>query len=160
MKTRIGWLVPATLALLANLSAKPSSVEPLSLRIAEPAGIFENASVTLKVTMTNESSQELKLVKSSPGCDFQAEVKDDLGRPVELTSLGRELQGCEKRLVMGRRIIVTLRPGESTEDAYPLDLYYEIVKPGRYRLRLNRHVPREAGGGMVKSNEVSFAVDD
>jgi hypothetical protein len=130
--------------------------ESLALKIAAPEGGFTESSVGLGVTMTNTSSKNITLVKSNPGCDFSAEVRDAEGRTVELTAAGIELMRCKQRLLLGRWIEVTLKPGEFTEESYPVELYYELKRPGTYAVRLSREVPPSAGGGVAKSNEVTM----
>ena len=140
----------------ALLGMAQAAGEPLALKVAAPEGVITESSAGLEVTMTNTSSRNITLVKSNPGCDFGAEVRDAEGRSVELTAAGMELTRCKQRLLLGRWIEVTLKPGESTEESYPVELYYELQRPGVYAVRLSREVPSSAGGGVVKSNEVTL----
>lgn len=127
--------------------------EPLILTIAAPDVEIRESNVALHVTMTNRSAQPITLVKSNPGCDFSAEVKDAGGHVVPLTKTGAELCRCKDQMTLGRRIRVMLAPGESTEETYPIDLYYGLVRPGRYTVQLTRELPSRAKQ-LTRSNEV------
>jgi hypothetical protein len=54
---------------------------------------------------------------------------------------------------MGRRILVNLKPGDSTDESYPIDLYYDLVRPGSYTVQLIREVPTQPKH-LSRSNEV------
>ncbi len=127
--------------------------EPLNLTITPPAAVIRESNLTLSVTMTNHSTLPVTLVKSNPGCDFTAEVKDVNGRSVPLTETGAELCRCKEHATEGRWIRVTLNPGESTEETYPIDLYYGLARPGRYAVQLMREIPSQPRR-MTRSNEV------
>jgi hypothetical protein len=133
--------------------------EALELKITEPTSGDSEMDVPLHVRMTNVSTQVLTLVESNPGCDFGAEVKDATGQKVALTQIGEELRDCQKRTLQGRRIVVTLNPGESAEDTYPVDLYYRLERTGTYTVQLSRELPKSAGGGLVRSNLVTLVLD-
>jgi len=137
----------------ASLAWAGATGEPLSLAITPPAVEIRESNLVLYVTMTNRSTQPMALVKSNPGCDFIAEVKDADGRAVPLTETGAELCRCNEQTTVGRRIRLTLNPGESTEEIYPIDLYYGLARPGRYTVRLMREVPAQ-GKRMTWSNQV------
>lgn len=127
--------------------------EPLRLTISAPDVEIRDSNVALHVTMTNLSAEPITLVKGNPACDFVAEVKDADGRSVPLTKTGAELSRCKEQMIVGRRIRVTLAPGQSTDDTYPIDLYYGLARPGRYTVQLMREVP-SSGKQLTRSNEV------
>jgi hypothetical protein len=64
---------------------------------------------------------------------------------MELSAAGRELQQCKQCMLLGRRIIVTLKPGVSTGDTYPVSCYYEMKSPGSYAVKLQRELPESLG---------------
>ena len=142
------------LASAAQLTAARPAGEPLAMTIAAPDDIaIRESNLTLQVTMINRTTQVMTLFKTNPGCDFTAEVKDAGGNPVPLTPAGAELSRCQRRLVLGRRILVTLKPGESTEESYPIDLYYGLARPGSYIVQLTREVPSQPKH-ISRSNEI------
>lgn len=143
--------------LLVLLAIAQGAGDVMSMQIAEPEGRITEPAFSLKVTMTNISGRDLTLIKSNPGCDFIASVKAD-GRVVGFTEAGRDLAECKHRMLLGRRIIVTLHPEESTQDTYPLTWYYDLRRSGSYTVKLQREAPRAAGGGIISSNEVTLVV--
>lgn len=143
----------------AHLAWAHPTGEPLKLTITTPEALIRESNLSLQVSMTNRTSQSMALIKSNPGCDFSAEVKDANGRPVALTAAGVELSHCENRLVLGRWIQVTLKPGESTEETYPIDLYYRLARPGTYTVQLTREVLSQPKR-LIRSNEVVLNLAD
>jgi hypothetical protein len=137
----------------AQLSWARPTGEALGLNIGAPETSIREANLALQVTMTNRSAQSMTLVKSNPGCDFTAEVRDSNGQAVPLTPSGSELSQCQLRLTVGRWIQVTLKPGESTEEFYPIDLYYALPRPGSYTVQLTREVPSRPKH-LSHSNEI------
>jgi len=143
----------------AHMALAGPASEPLSLTITTPGAAIQDSSINLHVTMTNRSAQPMTLYKSNPGCDFTAEVRDANGRVIPLTETGWELSQCKENSTLGRRIRVTLRPGESTEDTYPIDLYYKLARPGRYTVQLKREVPPQSKR-LALSNEIVLNLSD
>ena len=125
----------------------------LSLIITSPDAVIRESNLALQVTITNRTAQPIAIIKTSPGCDFSADVRDADGQKVPLTSAGAELSKCASRLATGRWIRVVLKPGESTDDTYPVDLYYGLSRPGVYRVQLSRDLPSQPGR-VARSNEV------
>jgi hypothetical protein len=95
----------------------------------------------------------MAIIKTSPGCDFSADVRDADGQKVPLTPAGAELSNCANRLATGRWIRVVLKPGESTDETYPIDLYYGLSRPGVYKVQLSRELHSQPGR-VARSNEV------
>ena len=137
----------------AHLAWAGPAGELLSLKIATPVEAIRDSNLALQVTMTNRSPQPMTIIKSNPGCDFSADVRDAAGSPVPLTTIGAELSHCANRLTLGRWIRVTLKPGQSTDETYPIDLYYGLPRPGVYRVQLSR-TDRSGVGQAAQSNEV------
>jgi hypothetical protein len=137
----------------AQLTGAHPAGEALALTIAAPEVSVRESNLTLQVTMTNRTAQPMTLFKTNPGCDFAAEVKDANGHRVPLTQAGAELSRCQKHLILGRRILVTLKPGDSTDESYPIDLYYGLVRPGSYTVQLTREVPAQPDH-ISQSNEI------
>lgn len=127
--------------------------DTLRLTITAPHVVIREFNVSLEVSMSNRTTQPIAIIKTSPGCDFSADVRDVDGQKVPLTQAGAELSNCASRLATGRWIRVILKPGESTDETYPVDLYYGLARPGIYRVQLSRELPSQLGG-VAKSNEV------
>jgi hypothetical protein len=80
---------------------------------------------------------------------------------MELSAAGPELQQCKQCMLVGRRIIVTLKPRASTEDTYPVSCYYEMKSPGSYAVELQRELPESLGvnkAGSQRSNDRALKV--
>jgi len=138
---------------MAPWAAANSRGESLSLKITPTEGVITELNVVLHLTITNPTGAPITFVKSNPGCDFSAEVHAANGRNVPLSAAGADLSHCANRQGQGRWIRVTLKPGESTEDSYPIDLYYELARPGIYRVQLSRAFAPQSDHAD-RSNEV------
>ena len=117
---------------LAHLTWARPTDDTLRLTITSSDAVTRESNLALQVTMTNRTTQPLAIIKTSPGCDFSADVRDADGQKVPLTPAGAELSNCANRLATGRWIRVVLKPGESTDETYPIDLYYGLSRPGVY----------------------------
>jgi len=55
-----------------------------------------------------------------------------------------------------------LRPNETSINASGLeaDYFYDLSRPGRYRIQVEREVPKRIGSGVVKSNVITVDVTE
>ena len=157
MKTP-GYLARALILLsieVAHLAGAQTTDGVLRLDITPPNVPIREADFTLQVIMTNRTTQPMTIVKTSPGCDFSADVRDAEGQMVPSTPAGAELSKCSGRVATGRWIRILLQPGESTEESYPISLYYALSRPGVYSVRLFRELSSQPGR-VTRSNEVQL----
>jgi hypothetical protein len=137
---------------------QPSSKQLLSLSISVPDQIVTIGSeIKVKTNLTNISDHVLNFVDTNTDCDYWAEMRHHSGDPVPATDYKRQL-GCNSRLSDGRRILVTLKPRESTEDEIELMRLYVLNRSGRYSVLVQRKLPKELGGGTVQSNTITIDV--
>ncbi|MGH9742184.1 MAG: hypothetical protein ACRD51_07500 [Candidatus Acidiferrum sp.] len=52
----------------------------------------------------------------------------------------------------------TLKPGDSMNDDINLNRIYHLDHPGDYTLQVSRRVPKELGGGVIKSNKITITI--
>jgi hypothetical protein len=65
---------------------------------------------------------------------------------------------CDEALVVGRYVVVKLRPGEHHEDEMYVDQVYAITQPDNYTFQVAREIPKELGKGTAKSNIITIGV--
>ena len=139
---------------------QPFSKQLLSLSISAPERtVTLGSEVKVKTKLTNITDHVVHFFDTIRDCDYWAEMRDNNGDPVPATDYNRQLK-CNARLSDGRRILVTLKPKESTEDEIVLTSLYVLSRAGTYSLHSQRRLPRELGGGAVQSNPSAIDFTD
>lgn len=147
---------------MAFLGILPAEPQPFSLAIEATQQRFELGSpVEVKLTLTNTSRTQINLLDTNRRCDFQLEVRDSHGQLAPETQTKRDLKcGAGFIVMVGRRILRALKPGDSYEDVMFVNQSYELSRPGDYYIQIARRIPKELGQGTVKSNVVVVTVTD
>jgi hypothetical protein len=121
--------------------------------------------VKVEIVLKNTSDRELTVGRtnavSQAECHYLIEVRDNQGQPAPDTEFGRRIMGRETK----KRVILywgdayfTLKPNETLEDEAVASKLYDLSRPGKYIVQVSRVVPKELGGGVVKSNPVTVTV--
>jgi hypothetical protein len=140
--------------------------KPFSLRIsAPPSAAKSGAEVNIQIVLTNISKHPINVSETSTGCEFGLEVRDSRGKLALMTEQGRYADDCyhgRGMRITGRNFIMTLKPGESTDDTLNISELREMARPGRYRVKVYRTIPKEmaADGGVVSSNGIVVQVEE
>jgi hypothetical protein len=150
------------LAPMAFLRMLPVEPQPFSLAVEATQQRFQLGSpVEVKLTLTNTSRTQISLVDTNRGCDFQLEVRDSNWQLAPETKAKRDLKCDAGFIVMvGRRILRALKPGDSYEDVMFVNQFYELSHPDDYYIQVTRKVPKELGGGAVKSNTLTITATE
>ena len=135
---------------------------PMSLTVSGDTEIKLGLNVTVKVTVTNVSDHIIRFNETSTECNYPVEVRDIQGNLLPETPHRIELVGCGQRMhVVGRNILVTLRPHESWTAGYlEVSNLFEVKAAGRYSIQVTRKIPMEYGGGVVNSNVFFVTITD
>lgn len=139
----------------------PVVPQPFSIAITPAQQRVERDShIGITLTLTNISSREITLVDTNVWCDYALDVRDSKGEVAPETDFKRELN-CGKKLTVtsGRRIIRTLRPGQSYEDLIFLDQSFNLSRPDTYTVQATRQIPQKPGKGSIKSNTITITAD-
>jgi len=143
---------------LAGLS--PQAPQPFSLTIEPVQKTYHPASqVEVKLTLTNTSSFQITVRDTNPWCDYALEVHDSRGQSAPETAYKRGLR-CDFQVTAGRNLITILKPGQSYHDALSVNEVYDLSRPGKYFVQVLRQIPKELGGGTIKSNAITIAVEE
>ena len=108
------------------------------------------STVVVRVTVANISDHEIRLILSSPFCDYQMDVTDESGRPVTRTVK------CER--VMGMYKVIRIEPKGTFAEDLEISEYRDFSKPGKYSVQLARKIPIWLGTGIVRSNKIMITV--
>jgi hypothetical protein len=146
--------------------------QPLSVRVSleKPAHLGQD--ITLKVEIRNISSKEVTFDHSvgSGQADYRIVLSEEDGERIYRTTLGRALayefsgpdDPAREIILGGSYALESLKPQETFVDTFKLNDVYDIEKPGKYTVQLEREGPSESsesGGWLVRSNVLAFMVE-
>ncbi len=118
------------------------------------------ARVFVIVTMTNNSDRTLHLSIVDPAYDYRMTVQDDAtGLPVSETERYRKMKQSQKnRFQTTGLVVVTLKPHASCADTIEVSQLYDLSRPGKYSIQVERDKPMELGKGGVQSNVINATI--
>lgn len=156
------WLYPTGIA-------RPSAETDLPKTVASRVGLRFVASlaksavsrdepITLKLSLTNNTKKEIIVVESNPLADYKIEVRDGRGALAPPTPEGKDL--LFRSQWGGRRLSVTIAPGESKTDTFQVNKIYAMTDAGSYTITASRRAQSQVGKSWIelKSNEVKVTV--
>jgi len=149
-----------------GLPAVPGADTAFSIVITGPQKpVKAGSEVKVEIVLKNTSGRELTIGRtnavSQAEFHYLIEVRDDQGHPAPDTEYGRRIMGREtkKRTILyGSDAFLTLKPNGTLEDEAVASKLYDLSRPGKCLIQVSRAVPKELGGGIVKSNFVSVTV--
>ncbi|MGC1417703.1 MAG: hypothetical protein WA817_20615 [Candidatus Acidiferrum sp.] len=148
------YLLATIPAFSSSLLAQKHPAKPpftLVLTSKEPK-VSLGADVWVKIVWTNTSKVELNdnLYRDPSGLDFNyiLDFQDSDGHPVTKA----------RASVTGSAQFGTLKHGVSEDDGIDLSRLYVLSHPGHYTLQVSRRVPKELGGGLIKSNKITITI--
>ena len=158
MRTAIAGLSAVVLAVSTPAVPAP---QPFSLTIsAVHKKVSSGDQVELRITLTNNSDNEITIVDIDRRCDYTLDVRDGQGQPVPETADKRAWKCAPWPPVAARFIERRLKPHESFDDLMYVSQAYEVGRPGDYFIRAMREIPKELGKGTVKSNLAIITVSE
>ncbi len=153
-----------TLIICALYVAVPtrSVTQPFTLSLeAEENVIKANSEVKVNVTIRNMSNRAMSVTDSNGPVpsDYVIDARDVHGRPAPDTDFGRKLK-LKEHGYFDSTFIFTLQPGESHKTAMVVTKLYDLSRPGNYLIQVSRAIPKELGGGSIKSNPVTITITE
>jgi len=156
------WLEPAE-------SARPGAETHLAKSAVSRVGLSFVASlakgivsqdepIILKLTLTNHTKKEIIVVESNPLADYKLDVRDGRGTRAPPTPEGKDL--LFRSQWGGRRLSVTIAPGENKSDTFEVNKIYAMTNPGSYTITASRRALRQVGKPWIelRSNKVKVTV--
>jgi hypothetical protein len=153
------------IAAIVGAAQTACSQEPLSITIRpskcygrDGTGVvIAGSPVCILIDLRNNSDR----VVSSMSIDYPPyyilDVRDEEGYPASETKFTRELRDPNHR-GFGSGILNQYKPGDSWKEELTITLYYEMSRPGKYTIQVERKLPEELGVGTVKSNTITITV--
>ena len=149
-------LILITLAVCAASSTQ-SSTPPFALILeAEENPVKAGSEVKVDITLSNSSNRAMHMSYGLTESDYAFEVRDSQNRIPPETEFARKSKG---RGYFSNDHLFYLQPGEKLPKA-PLVVskFYDLSRAGKYKIQVSREVPKELGGGSIKSNEITITV--
>ena len=131
------------------------SVAPRNANQAGTAASKVGVPVSLTLKLTNHSQQVLHFALTDPVFAYRFTVKNKWGDPIAGGDQFRET----RKKPLARNIPITLNPNESCQDTIPIsDLFFDVERPGKYTVQVERDLPPEFGNGIILSNTIQLQV--
>jgi hypothetical protein len=149
-------LILIILAACAGTSAQ-NSTTPFALTLeAEENPVQADSEVKVDITLRNSSNRAMYTTMGLSEVDYALDVRDSQNRKPPETEYARNLKG---RAYFFNETTFYLQPGESLPKA-PLVVskFYDLSRPAKYAIQVSRAVPKELGGGTIKSNTLTVTV--
>jgi hypothetical protein len=145
MRTKIYLLFAVAVVLwVGSVTGTPKQL--FSLSIAPPQGPKKaGAELPLLVTVTNTSHQVINFA-TSPGTVpddsllYSIDVRDEQGRPAPPSDYVRN-RDPRVPINYGSTLARTLKPGESFVDQVMVTRFYDLSRPGKYMISVDREIP-------------------
>lgn len=153
-----GLLVSAFVATLLSADPKP----PLSVVVSPLSQtVKRGAEVRLNVTLTNTSGHELSFFDRNPICDYPIKTRDSGGNQPPETA-AKQQSHCDGtvQLILGRNMLIVLKPGESFSEEIAVSFLYDLRRTGTYTVQVYRHLPTEISKQDIPSNSATFVVTE
>ena len=143
---------------LVGTTAHGPSEPPISLSIrAAQEATKHGSDVTIALTLKNVTTHTIVFTDTNSACDYAVDVRDSAGLPAPPTEYKRTLK-CDTKLVDGRNIIVSLKPGEFRQEQLIITRVRDLGRPGKYSVRVLRKFPNEIGDGIAESNTIVISI--
>lgn len=113
--------------------------------------------IEIAITLKNNSDRVLDDSanwQEATGADpwWHLIVRDSEGKPVP----PRNYKGLAAKF--GKVVNRKVGPGGAITDRVDLRRIFDLRSPGKYRVQVNRKIPKENGGGIIKSNVITITV--
>jgi hypothetical protein len=149
---------------LCDIGAK-AQTKPLSLSIeTDNPSVKPGVEISIKILLKNNTDQSIRLSKMKTSGDGSFEYKVDVERvdhDVVAKKYVEKLRRKEVQLAIppvGSVQFFTIQPGETDKDSVNISNRYEFDKPGKYLVQIERALPEDLGGGVIKSNTITITV--
>jgi hypothetical protein len=141
------------------------SQTPLSIKLSPSRGdtsvgtgvVTAGSAVAVLVELTNSSDKTVSSMSVDYPQYYSLDIRDEQGFPVPETEFTRELHRPGHR-AFGGGLLLEYKPGDSWKEQVTITRYYEMGRPGKYTVQLERKLPEELGVGTVKSNTITITV--
>lgn len=158
-KMRISLVRVLTLVILTLCATDTvrGNTQPFTLILeAEENPVKAGSEVKVEITLCNSSNRAMHMSYGLSELDYAFEVRDSQDRIPPETEFARKSKG---RGYFSSDHLFYLQLGESLPKA-PLVVskFYDLSRPGKYTIQVSRAVPKELGGGTIKSKAITITI--
>ena len=152
-------ILASILVLVGALIAANGASTPFTLTLeAEQNPIKAGSEVKVDITLRNSSNHPIAVGLGLAEVDYALGVRDSQNRIPPETDFARKSKG---RVYFSNETVFTLQPGETVpKEMLVISKFYDLSRPGRYTIQVSRTVPKELGGGTVKSDAITISITD
>jgi hypothetical protein len=138
------------LSTVPNLCSQTVS-QPFTDVISAPATTIRSGSaVRLDITITNSSNQLISLIDNRVGPrEAGISIWDSNGNQLSPRDEYRSY-------VLHSKFAMLISPGKSIVESVNLNKWFDLTKPGQYKMRARRKIP--GSDSFVESNELAIAI--
>src|SRR5262249_27354151 len=120
--------------------------------------------IPIKILLKNNTDQSIRLSKVGTEGDGSFEYTVDVERDDHTVVAKKYVEKLRRKEVQpaipppGSVLFFTIEPGETDKDSIYISNRYEFDKPGKYLVQIERALPDDLGGGVIKSNTITVTV--
>jgi len=135
---------------------------PFTIVIGTGQSVFKAGSeIRLHITLTNTSAHDIVIWRANGDAQgevagYRVEVRDENGNGPPETKYQRVLRGEDEDSLVWSPIGMDLSPGKSSKDAMIVNKFYDLSKPGKYKIQV--HWTDRTSKTVVKSNTITVTV--
>jgi len=157
MKTYLKRMLILIILAVSAASSTQSSAPPFTLTLGtEENSVKAGAEVKVDITLRNSSNRAMHISYGLSEIDYAFDVRDSQNRIPPETEFARKSKG---RPHFWSDTVFYLQPGESLPKALlVVSKFYDLSRLDKYTIQVSRAVPKELGGGVIKSNFITIAV--
>lgn len=166
MRILLSLRMPLLLALAAaNIATARQSAQPVfSVAISVPQDVVASgAEVKVKIVLKNTSDHEIGVARSSreDQGEFHNKIvlRDEHGNLVQMKERGNnggKGQNDTDSVIQETMVVFPLKPGELLKDGFIVSKAYDMSKPGKYSIQVERI--DDESKTVVKSNTITVTV--
>ena len=138
---------------------------PLSLLIeTDNPSVKLGDEIPIKIRLKNNTDRSIRLSKVMREGDGSFEYKVDVERDDPTVVAKKYVEKLRRNEVQpaipptGSVLFFIIEPGETDKDSIYISNRYEFDKPGKYLVQIERALPEDLGGGVIKSNTITVTV--
>lgn len=168
MRSPFRCLMVSIFASLAAFAQSPPQRKPvISLSISSKPTAKVGSTVGIHVVLKNISAHGVAIVGEVRGRDYKIDVRDVNGKLAPDTKLGLIYNGhvsitdssqIDPKDLNGKAVYGTLKAGETSEGDLDAAKFYDMSKPGKYAIFIQKLDPEDPSLLAVKSNTISVTM--
>ncbi len=163
-------LLLATSCVLSAVGQDQAAPQPFAITIS-PLHDGDSSSdiikagepLALTVTLVNNSHKSVSIRNMDFDLYYTIDVRDEYGNTAPETEEAREMREAaaspnHHRWISGANGI--LKPRQTWKHTLPVSHSWDMSRPGKYTIQVERQLPKELGKGSVKSNTITVTVTE